>query len=79
MKNDLKDGKTYIESLQRYGHYWYVQEYKFNRMLEEKTMIAVLLKYIMNIEILSPKMSAVSLYDLSFTDLILTFIVSKAR
>ena len=48
--------------LQRYVHYWYVQEYKFNRMLEEKTTIAVLLSKVMSVEKLCPEMSAVSVF-----------------
>ena len=60
VKNKLKDPKSKKYNLQRYAHYWYVQEYKFNRMLEEKTIISVLLSHIMNVEKICPEKSAVS-------------------
>ena len=36
--------------LSQYAHYWYVQEYKFNRMLEEMTTITTILSYLQRLE-----------------------------
>ena len=46
-----KDDKNVAPAkLSQYVHYWYVQEFKFNRMLEEKTTITTILSYLLRLE-----------------------------
>ena len=57
-KRELDDGlgrfreekRVSLLKLSKYAHYWYVQEYKFNRMLEEKTTMAMLYQYHVDLE-----------------------------
>ena len=45
-----KDSTVDTRRLRKYAPYWYAQEFKYNRMLEEKTLFEALLRYSIAIE-----------------------------
>ena len=50
IKQYKDDNNVAPAKLSQYAHYWYVQEFKFNRMLEEKTTITTILSKLQRLE-----------------------------